>query len=388
MIYLDNNSTTRPSPAVVAAMHECLAETWHNPSSMHRPGQAARQRIELARRSLAGLLGAKPREITFTSGGTEALNLGIRGVLDATRTLGKRTVVTTAIEHRAIRDLTAALETRGDCTVRMTPLLDGGIVDVDALADLIDDATALVCIQWASNETGVIQPVEQIGELCRERGVTFLCDGTQWIGKLPTDLEKMPIDLCVMAAHKFHGPKGAGALYHAKGVRYMPVTPGSQELGRRGGTENTPGIVGMGVAAEEAAAWLEDPASRERIASLRDHFEVTLAERIGDVVVNKPPAPHERLWNTANIGFPRLEAEALLFLMSEKGLCASAGSACSSGSLEPSPVLLAMGVPPEVAHGSIRFSLSRETTAREIEEALDIICGCAEKLRGSMSATA
>ncbi|USO00285.1 MAG: cysteine desulfurase [Phycisphaeraceae bacterium] len=376
MPYLDNNATTQPLPEVVDGVRRALEEHWHNPSSVHRPGQAARHAVELARASLAGLIGVPARQVTLTSGGTESIDLAIRGVLGAS---GKQVLITSRAEHAAVRNLAERLEQAGQTEVRWIPLLEGGVVDAAALPGLLEGA-ALVSVQWANNETGVIQPVEAIAAACRERGVPYHCDAVQWVGKMP--VESPPCDLLTFSAHKFHGPKGVGGLWVRPGVRLRPVLAGSQELGRRGGTENVPGILGAGVAAEAARAWLANAGERARLAALRDRFESAVLERCPGAVVNG--AGRDRLWNTTNIGFPRLEAEALLLAMSERGLAASAGSACSSGSLDPSPVLLAMGVPPEIAHGSVRFSLSRFTTDDEINEAIEIVATCVDRVGGSM----
>ena len=386
MIYLDSNATTRPTPEVLASMREILENDWGNPSSMHRMGQSARRRVELARRSVASLLGATAREIVFTAGGTESIDYAIRGALAARRDPVKNVLITTGVEHAAVSKLASTLTETGDVEVRLAPLLAGGVVDVEGLAGLIDERVAIVSIQWANNETGARQPVEAIGALCKERGVTFHCDGTQQVGKGPADVTSFPVDLVTCSAHKFHGPKGVGVLYVRRGVRIAPVMHGSQELGRRGGTENVAGITGMGVAAEQAREWLADPSHAERMAALRDGFEEAVCARVEGAVVNKPDGPDARLWNTANIAFPRLEAEALLMLLSEQGVCASAGSACASGSLEASPVLMAMGLPEEHAHGSLRFSLSRETTKEELDDAAEIIETSVARLRGSSSA--
>lgn len=372
MIYLDNNATTRPAPGVTDAVARGLDELWHNPSSVHRPGQEARHALELARAQMASLLGVSPRRLTLTASGSESITLAIRGTLGTT---DKRTVITTAAEHAAVRDLCEQLAPTG-ISVKLLPLLPGGVVDHAALDGLIDDDTALVSVQWVNNETGAIQPVHDIGAACRARGVPYHCDATQWVGKMPTDLsgpDAPHIDLLTFSAHKFHGPKGVGGLWTGAGVRLRPVSPGSQELGRRGGTENLPAVLGAGVAAGAALAWLQDPSDRDRLAAMRDAFERTVIERCPGATPNTPADPAARIWNTTNIAFPRLEAEALLMGFSERGLCASAGAACSSGSLDPSPVLLAMGVPPELAHGSVRFSLSRDTTQTELDDAADII---------------
>lgn len=367
VIYLDHNATTRPSEGVCEAVQAGLRAFWQNPSSVHRAGQEARHQVELARAATAALIGAKPRELTFTSGGTEALDLAIRGTLEAHR----GALVTTRVEHAAVREIAEDFERREPDRVRWCPLGPDGTVDEAAFESLLDGA-ALVCVQWANNETGVVQPIERLGATARRRGVLMCCDATQWIGKEPC---AAPVaDMMVFAPHKYHGPKGVGVLYARSGVRLRPRLLGTQELGRRAGTENVPGILGAGVAATEAIAWLTDAGSRDRQRDLRDCFERAVLERVPWAVVNARSAP--RLWNTTNIAFRALEAEALLLLMSERGLCASAGAACSSGSLEPSPVLLAMGIPPELAHGSVRFSLSKDTTADEVERAAAIVGEC------------
>ncbi len=389
VIYLDSNATTRPDDAVVAAMRAMLEERWHNPSSVHRAGQLARQSVELARQSIARLIGAQPRDIVLTSGATESIDLAIRGTLAAAPT--KRAVVTTAIEHEAIRDLCQALAAHPTrpIEIRLAPLLPGGVVDPAGVAPLLDDSVALVSVQWANNETGAVHPIERIGAMCRERGIPFHTDATQWVGKSPVAVSEAPIDLLSFSAHKFHGPKGAGALYIRPRTRLRPVLHGSQERQRRGGTENTAGIVGMGVAADIARLWLADPAHSEAVARRRDRLERAILEAVPDAVINGPTRERgveRRLWNTTNIGFPRMEAEAILLLMSERGVCASAGAACASGSLEPSPILRAMGVAPEVAHGSVRFSLSKETTDEEVDQAAAIVAQCVQRLRAVVAA--
>lgn len=391
-IYLDNNATTRPLPSVVEAVHEALADLWANPSSIHRAGQRVRQRMELARESVARLIGASPREIIFTSGGTESTNLAIVGSLHAQSTPARRVVVTDRLEHSATRDLAASLAERGVGIIWL-PLDDRGRVDAAALEALLAERggeIAVVSVQWANNETGAIQPVRAIGEACKRHGVRFHCDGTQWVGKMPTNVADTPIDLMTFSAHKFHGPKGVGALYVRRGVRISrEIIGGPQEREMRGGTENVPGILGFGAAAEAARIWLAERAESGRdgvdaLRARRDRFERMVLQRVPDAVVNAAGA--ERLWNTSNIAFPRLEAEAILLLLSERGVYASAGAACSSGSLDPSPVLLAMGVPPELAHGSIRFSISRETTAEELDEAVEVIAASIARLRSNLAA--
>lgn len=394
MINLDHNATTKPTPGVVRAVERALVELWHNPSSVHRGGQAARHAVELARASLAALVNAKPREIVLASGGTEALDLAIRGRLEslaAARGPGPvatpLNIVTTPVEHHAIRDLCdhlAAGPGASRVEIRLAPVSREGVIDPIALADLIDTNTALVVVQSANNETGTVQPTDLICTLARTKGARLLIDATQTVGKLPFDVRRDPSpDAVVFSPHKFHGPKGVGVLWLAPGFRVVPQVRGTQELGRRGGTENVPGIVGAGVAADEAREWLADPSRRREIAGRRDRFEELVLAGVPGAVVNGPRDPMgtatdsaRRLWNTSNIGFPRLEAEALLLLLSERGVAASAGAACSSGSLEPSPVLLAMGIDPEIAHGSLRFSLGRDTTREEVEQAAAIVVEC------------
>jgi cysteine desulfurase len=386
-ISLDHNATTPPSPAVIEAVRSALADHWHNPSSVHRGGQDARHRVELARAALARLLGVPPRELVLCASGTESIGMAIRGTLASTADTvpGERTLITTDLEHAAVRDLAALLEKHEGLRVRTLPILPGGLVDAAALPAMLDAANparTLVSVQWANNETGVVQPVEAIGAACRARGVPFHCDGTQWVGKMPvagvTPALHEFCDLLTFSPHKFHGPKGVGGLWIRRGVRVRPVTPGSQELGRRGGTEHVAGIVGAGVAAEAAFAWLAEDAERDRLAALRDRFEDAVLSACPGAVAHG--RGHPRLWNTTNIGFPRLEAEALLLLLSEAGVYASAGAACSSGSLDPSPVLLAMGVAPEIAHGSVRFSMSRHTTPDELDRAAGIVAACVQRL--------
>lgn len=381
LIYLDNNATTRPADAVVEAMVESMRARWANPSSVHRFGQSARQSIDQARRKVADLIGCRPRELVFTGGGTESINLAIRGVLQSNP--GRRVLVSSRLEHSAVRELCEHLEPDG-VEIIWIACDDDGIVQPDRLDDLLrnrGDEVALVSLQWANNETGVINPVEQLATVCRRHGVLFHTDAVQWVGKMPTDIAPTAVDLLSCSAHKMHGPKGVGALYVRRGLRLTPqMIGGPHERSLRGGTEHVAGIVGMGVAAELAQGWLETDGP-SRMAALRDDLERRLLERIDGAAVNGASAP--RLWNTSSMAFAPLEAEAILLLLSERGLCASAGAACSSGSLDPSPVLLAMGVPPEQAHGSIRLSLSRETTESEVEAACEIVPAVVEKLRRS-----
>lgn len=377
IVYLDNNATTRLAPEVLEAMMPYLTDGYGNPSSIHRLGQQARHAVDQARSQVARMLGCADSEVFFTGGGTEAINTAIRGLLVCRAP--RRRVVTTTIEHSATRQQCEVLGREGAEVVPIRVDRHGDL-DMDALAAAIDDQTAVVSIMWANNETGVILPVERIAAMCRSAGVPFHCDGTQAIGKIPVDVKAAGMDALSFAGHKFHGPKGVGALYVRRGVRLRPlVVGGPQEQERRGGTENVPGIVGMGKAAELAVAHL---AEMPVVAALRDRLEQGILARIPDTRVNG--RTDLRVPNTTNIGFARLQAEAILLLLSEQGVCASAGSACSSGSLEPSPVLRAMGIEDIYAHGSVRFSLSRYTTQQEIDQALEIIERAIAKLRQTL----
>jgi len=374
VIYLDNNATTRPAPEVVAAMHPFLTEWYGNPSSIHRFGQRARQALDEARGQIATLVGCNESELSFTGGGTESINTAIRGLL-VSRAPRKR-VVTTAVEHSATREFCAQLAREGFEIVTIG-VDSGGALDVDRFTAAVTAETALVSVMWVNNETGVIFPVGRIAEICRAAKVPFHCDGTQAIGKLPIDVAATGIDAMSFASHKFHGPKGVGALFTRRGVRVPPlIIGGPQEHGRRGGTENVPGIVGMGKAAELALAALPH---MPRLAALRDRLEKGILTSLDQTQVHGDV--RNRIANTSNIGFCRLEAEAILLLLSERGVCASAGAACSSGSLEPSPILQAMKLDPKYAHGAIRFSLSRYTTEAEIDRTLGILPSVIDRLR-------
>jgi cysteine desulfurase len=382
-IYLDNAATTRPADEVMAAMAEALRDAWANPSSVHREGQAVRRRLELARAEVAELIGCLDRELMFVSGGTEAANLAIRGALAARP--GRTRLVTSRLEHSAVRELAQRLEREG---TDVTWLANDrrGVVDVEDLRRVLQSRAAeigLVSVMSVNNETGVIQPVEALGRLCREFDVWFHSDATQHVGRMPADVSELPIDLMGFAPHKFHGPKGIGALYLRRGVRLEPqMIGGAQERQRRGGTENVAGIVGFAVAAKLAAQWMATDGPK-RLAALRDTFEQGVLDAVGEASINSGGAP--RVGGISNIAFGGLEAEPLLLMLSERGVCASAGAACSSGSLDPSRVLLAMGIPPRLAHGSIRFSLSRETTEREIDRAVEIVTEVVARLRASVT---
>jgi len=374
LVYLDNNATTKPAPEVVAAMLPFLTDLYGNPSSVHRFGQRARQAIDEARGQMAGLLACAESELTFTGGGTEAINMVVRGLL-AARAPRKR-VVTSTVEHSATRELCAQLSREGAEIVQV-PVSRLGELDMDQLAASVTDDTALVTMIWANNETGVIFPVEAVAAVCRARKVPFHCDGTQAVGKVPANVKELGVDSLTCAPHKFHGPKGLGILYLRRGLRVRPmVIGGPQENGRRGGTENVPGIVGAGKAAELAGESLPKMAA---VAALRDRLEQGILSGIDGSEVNGTTV--HRVPSTTNISFPYLEAEAILLLLSEQGIAASAGAACSSGSLEPSPALLAMGIEERLAHGAIRFSLSRYTTEAEVDRALEVLPGVIRKLQ-------
>ena len=390
-IYLDNNATTCPAPEVVAAMHEAAELLWANPSSIHRFGQAVRQRVELARASVARLIGAKPRELLFTSGGTESNNLALSG-------LSPDVLLVTTIEHVAVREPAEAFESTGGRFLRLAVgpngLVDPAELELAVAKHRHDAGTVLVSIQWANNETGMIQPMARLAEVvARQRAAAradhqkvkiFLhTDATQAVGKLPVDVGIAGVDLLSASAHKFHGPKGVGVLWCRSGLRLNPIQRGGpQEWQRRGGTENTTAIIGAGVAADLAVAFLSCPQHIEELAALRNRFERGVVDAVTGALVNGIGAP--RLWNTSNIAFFGLAAEAILLGLSERGLCASAGAACSSGSLDPSPVLLAMGVDEPMAHGSIRFSLSRGTTSAEIDGAIKCVPEVVSRLQRIM----
>ncbi|MBP7604888.1 MAG: cysteine desulfurase NifS [Spirochaetes bacterium] len=373
-VYLDNNATTMVDPEVLDAMLPFLKERYGNPSSMHDFGGDVAKDVELARMRVAELLGAEnDYEIVFTGCGTESDNFAILGTLAYFR--DRRHIITSKVEHPAVLNLYRKLEREG-YRASYVPVDRDGNLDMEFLRKSIDDDTAIVSIMHANNETGVIFPVEEIGALCRERGVPFHIDGVQAAGKIPVDVKKIQCDLYSISGHKFHAPKGMGALYIRRGTRIRPLMYGGhQERGRRPGTENVPGIVSMGKAAELALRHLPD---EERVRALRDRLESAILSRFSNVQLNG--AKDARVPNTTNVGFEYIEGEAILLYLNEKGIAASSGSACSSGSLEPSHVLRAMGVPFTAAHGSIRFSLSRFTTEEEIDYTVSVLPEIIERL--------
>ena len=367
LIYFDNNASTKPLAEVVESMLSVLGEQYANPSSLHQFGQAVRHRVEVAREQVASLIGAESREIIFTGGGTEAINLAIRGVLHGHP--DRRHIVTTAVEHTAVLKVVEQLEHEG-YRVDYVGVDADGRVDADQWSELITGDTALVSIQHANNETGVVNDVVRLGGVACERGVPVHVDAVQTVGKLPINASDWPAQLVSLSAHKFHGPKGTGALYVQRRTRIEPlILGGGQERRLRGGTEHVAGIVGMGVAASLVRETLRDTA--DRVGRMRNALEAGLLAAVPYAVVNGSGA--DRVYNTSNISFAGLEAEAILILLSEAGICASSGAACSSGSLQPSHVLQAMGIDEAVAHGAIRLSLSRFNTNSEVDRVVQTI---------------
>ena len=365
-IYLDNNATTRVAPECLDAMLACLRDVYGNPSSKHRAGERARQLVSEARAKVAELLGASPAEVVFTSGGTESNHLAILGAL--ARDSARGHIVTSAVEHPSTLLLLRHLEAHG---VRVTylPVDAHGQLDPAALAAAIAPDTALVTLLWANNETGVLFPVEALAQIAQSKGVLLHLDAVQAAGKVDVDLKHLPADLLSLSGHKLHAPKGTGALFVRKGLKLPPLLFGHQERGRRGGTENVPGVVGLGIACALAAESRESDAIS--MAILRDRLERGTLDRIPFATVNGLGAA--RVVNTTNIRFGDLSAEALADRLDRAGICVALGAACSAGSSEPSHVLSAMGLDRRAAQASIRFSLSRHTTAAEIDRVLDVL---------------
>ena len=379
MIYLDHNATTPVDPQVFEAMRPFLTTQWGNPSSIYRAGQDVRKAVEDSREQVCSLLNAEPREIIFTSGGTESDNTAIKGVA---LNRGKGHIVTSAIEHPAVLKVVEWLEKQG-FTATYVPVGPDGIVDPADVKKAIRPDTIIVSLMHANNEVGTLEPIEEVASIAHEAGAVFHTDAVQTVGKVPIDVKRMGIDLLSMSAHKIYGPKGSGILYVRKGVKFDPcVHGGHQEWGRRGGTENVAGIVGLGRAVEIARA--EMAAEAKRVKMLRDRLEAGLTRTITDMFFNGHR--EKRLFNTASVCIRYVEGEAMLLNLDIRhGIAASSGSACTSGSLEPSHVLLAMGIPAEVAHGSLRFSLGRGTTEAEIDKVIEALPPIVEKLR-AMSA--
>jgi cysteine desulfurase len=383
-IYLDHNATTPPSSAVIDRMGAILKEEFGNPSSVHHFGQRAKAALDEARTHVAALIGGDPSEIVFTGSGTEGDNNAIRGVAEALEASGRKHLIASSIEHEAVLNTVKALARRGWRTT-LLPIDTSGIVSPDQLRAALTDDTALVSIMHANNEIGTIQPIAELAAIARERRAVFHTDAVQTAGKLPIDVKAFGVDLLTMSAHKFYGPKGVGALWIRRGVRLQPaVTGGKQERGRRSGTENVAGIVGMGVAAREALSTMASEQARLRV--LRDKLESLILNRVPGTARNGAAEP--RVANTSNISFERTEAESLLIALDLEGIAVSTGSACSSGTLEPSHVLKAMGLPAHRTQNSIRFSLGAANTDEDVERVVAVLPGIVEKLRSLTRAPA
>jgi cysteine desulfurase len=377
-VYFDYNATTPLAPEVVDALIATTRDTFGNASSVHHFGQQAKAAIDTARSAVAALLNADPSEVVFTSGGTEADNFAIRGAAEATEVTGRRHLIASSIEHEAVLNTLEALARRGWKTT-LIPVDHTGIVAPDRLRDVITDDTAIVSVMHANNEIGTIQPIAELAAIAHEHGALMHTDAVQSAGKIATDVRALGVDLLSLSAHKFNGPKGVGALWMKRGTRMQPIlTGGKHERNRRAGTENVPAIAGMGVAARLAASKLTSEGSR--VAALRDRLEDGIVGAVPGTVVNGAKAP--RVPNTTNISFDRVEAESLLIALDLEGVAVSTGSACSSGTLEPSHVLRAMGLPTHRTQNSLRFSLGMLSTGQEVDQVVEILPRLVEKLRG------
>ncbi|MEW6320258.1 MAG: IscS subfamily cysteine desulfurase [Acidobacteriota bacterium] len=376
-IYLDHNATTPVAPEVAEALARATRDLFGNASSVHHFGQQAKAALDDARQSVAALVGADAGEIVFTAGGTESDNFALRGAAEALEATGRRHLVATAIEHEAVLTTLKALARRG-WTVTLLPVDATGIVSPGALAEVITRETALVSVMHANNELGTVQPVRALADIAHAHGALVHTDAVQSAGKIPVDVRALGVDLLSLSGHKFYGPKGTGALWVRRGVRLTPfMTGGRQERNRRAGTENVPALVGLGVAAARARAHLADHARRQ--AALRDRLESDLLRRVPGAERNGAAEP--RVPNTCNLSFERVESESLLIALDLEGIAVSSGSACSSGTLEPSHVLKAMGLPHPRTLGSIRFSLGEATTDTDIDRVVEVVPRVVEKLR-------
>jgi len=382
-IYLDHNASTAVRPEVLEAMLPYFSEHYGNASSAHAFGQESKGALEEARAQVAALLNATAAEIVFTSGGTEADNLGVIGGAKALPFKGRHIIVS-AIEHDAVRHAADALEREGYTVTRVAPDAHG-VVHAESVAEAIRPDTALVSVMAANNETGVVQPVAEIGLVCVKRGVAFHVDAVQAAGKMPIDVQAWQATMATIAGHKFYGPKGVGALFVKRGFKPVPLQHGGEhEKGRRPGTENVPGIVGLGKAAELARVELPDTA--QRVGRLRDRLEDSLMKRVPNVVLHGEGAT--RVPNTSHLSFVGAEGEHLILSLDMKGIAVSSGAACKAGSAHPSHVLLAMGVPRDVAQSAVRFSLGRCSTEDEIDRVLEIVPAVVSKLRAESPAAA
>jgi cysteine desulfurase len=376
-IYLDHNATTPVDPAVIDVMTAALREEFGNPSSVHHFGQRAKAVMDQARSAVGALIGADAAEVVFTSGGTESDNFAIRGVAEALEKTGRRHLIATTIEHEAVLNTVKALAKRG-WTTTLLPVGDTGIVNPKALEAALTDQTALVSVMHANNEIGTIQPIAELARLVHERGALFHTDAVQTAGKIAVDVKALGVDLLSISAHKFYGPKGAGAIWIKRGLRLLPILHGGKhERSRRAGTENVAGIAGMGAAAALARGKMAAEATR--LSALRDRLEEGVLRAVPGTAINGARTP--RVPNTTNISFDRIEAESLLIALDLEGVAVSTGSACSSGTLEPSHVLKAMGFPAHRAQNSIRFSLGAANTEAEVDRVIAILPGIVEKLR-------
>ncbi|MCJ7749142.1 MAG: cysteine desulfurase NifS [Desulfobacterales bacterium] len=374
-VYVDNNATTKVAPEVLEVMLPYFSEYYGNPSSMHFFGGQVQKKVDEARAKVADFLGAEPSEIVFTSCGTESDNAAILGTLDSYPE--KRHLISTRVEHPAVGNVSTYLGRKGYRITELSVDREGRL-DLDELRESLTDETALVTIMYANNETGVVFPIEEIGEIVKARGISFHTDAVQAAGKIPLNMKKSKVDILSISGHKLHAPKGIGALYIRKGTKFSPfLIGGHQEKGRRGGTENVPYIIGLGNACELAKKHLDE--ENKRVKALRDYLEAKLLEKIPNTLVNGDRV--HRLPNTLNVSFEYVEGESILLLLSDLGICASSGSACTSGSLEPSHVLRAMGVPFTAAHGSIRFSLSIYNTKEEMDYIIEHLPPIIQKLR-------
>ena len=375
--YLDSNATTPLDPQVREAMAPYLAERFANPSSIYKFAQEVRGEVEAAREQVAQLINAAPEEVIFTSGGTEADNTAVKGVAFALRDKGRH-IITSHIEHHAVLSACQYLEGFG-VEVTLLPVDRYGIVDLEVLKKAIRRDTCLITVMHANNEIGTIEPIEAIVQIAHEHGIYVHTDAVQTVGKLPIDVKELGVDLLSLSGHKIYGPKGIGALYVRKGVKMDPLLHGGHhERNRRAGTENVPGIIGLGKAAEIAQAELSQ--NERKIRVLRDRLEQGILERIPEVYVNGHP--EKKLFNTLNCCLKGIEGESILLNLDFEGVCASSGSACTSGSLDPSHVLLAIDLPHEVAHGSLRLSLNKFNTDEDVDKVLEVLPGITERLRG------
>ena len=377
-IYFDYNATTPLAPDAIDAVTAATRDLFGNASSVHTFGQQAKAALDHARSSVAALIGGDPLEVVFTGGGTESDNFAIRGVADALEATKRRHLITTAIEHEAVLNTMKALARRG-WKITLLPVDQSGIVSPDRLRDVITDDTALVSVMHANNEIGTIQPVAEMAAIAHQHGALMHSDGVQSAGKIGVDVRSLGVDLFSISAHKFNGPKGAGALWVKRGTRLSAIqTGGKHERNRRAGTENVPAIAGMGAAARLAVAKLERESAR--VAALRDRLETGILAAVDGTAVNG--ARDRRVPNTTNISFDRVEAESLLIALDLEGIAVSTGSACSSGTLEPSHVLRAMGFPPHRTQNSLRFSLGMFSTDEEVDRTIEVLPRLVEKLRG------